>query len=166
MIERLDGLSPINPQISNGGVYDSPATSSEQINLFSQTADPKTEERAVSDVFDSSFVSPKAVRQREKEQSEKADTPVQEAENLQLDKIIERLNEKMSLANRQLQFRLDERIGRNYISIIDKQTRETIKEFPPEEIRNFMAQVIEFEKQMMSGGQEETAGELMINIEV
>jgi uncharacterized FlaG/YvyC family protein len=58
----------------------------------------------------------------------------------------------MNLSNRSLRFKLDERIGRNYISIIDKETEEIIKEYPPEEIRNFMAQVMKFEERMLASG--------------
>ncbi len=164
MIERLDGLNPISPQISNGGVFDSPAASSEQINLFQQSNG--AEERVVTDVFDSSLKIEKSVSEQVKEEV-KTD---EKNGDLPLDKIIERLNYKMNLSNRSLRFKLDERIGRNYISIIDKETEEIIKEYPPEEIRNFMAQVMKFEERMLASGDGQPVfgpkGELMVDVEV
>lgn len=164
MIERLDGLNPISPQISNGGVFDSPAASSEQINLFPQGSDKDGQQ--VSDVFHSSLELEQAVQ----EQVTKEGGVDEKSGDLPLDRIIERLNHKMNLSNRSLRFKLDERIGRNYISIIDKETDEILKEYPPEEIRNFMAQVMKFEERMLANGDERQAmekmGDLMVDVEV
>lgn len=161
MIERLEGLIPVNPQISNGGGYSSPAASSEQIFVFSPQSETGNEQPE--DVFVSS-----GSRGKQEDLSAQIKKEAQEKnlEDLPLEKTIQRLNEKMNLLNRQLQFRLDERIGRNYISIIDKKTKETIKEFPPEEIRNFIAQMMEFENRLKEEPNSDLVGELMVNIEV
>jgi flagellar protein FlaG len=168
MIQRVDGLTPVSPQISDGGGYTPPAASSEQtFELTSQQIGDSASRQELADVFESSGkqrgADDVAVRIKGTEAREEPD---QDLKDMPLEKTIERLNEKLNLLNRQLSFRLDERIGRNYISIIDKQTKETIKEFPPEEIRDFIAQMIELEDRMKEDGSSENNGELFVNLEV
>jgi len=162
MIERLDGLNPNSPYISMGGGNTSPSAPSEQEVLFQKTSGRSIDGQTTSDRFQLSTEN--EIRQMEKAVEEQKEKSIQE--DLPLEKTIGRLNDRMNLLNRQLMFRLDERIGRNYVSIIDKETKETIKEFPPEEIRNFIAQMMEFEKRMQAGGESDQMGELVVNIEV
>jgi flagellar protein FlaG len=89
---------------------------------------------------------------------------IMEANRQQLDDMIDRLNRKLNTMNREIQFRLDEKIGRNYISVIDRKTKEIIKEFPPEEIRNFIARSIEFSTR--AGLDDSALKELLISLEV
>lgn len=167
MIERVNGSTPINPQISNGGGYPPPAASSEQTFDLPQDIRQATAEQDVVDIFVTSRnqgrYPDESVQIRDAERREEPDNS---QKDLPLEKTIERLNEKLDLLNRQLSFRLDERIGRNYISIINKKTKETIKEFPPEEIRDFIAQMIELEGRMKEDGDSENKGELFVNLEV
>lgn len=48
---------------------------------------------------------------------------------------VERLNENVQQERRDLQFSVDEKSGRTIIKIVDSQTKEVIREIPPEEVR-------------------------------
>ncbi len=76
-------------------------------------------------------------------------------------RFVEELNAKLHSLDRETRFQLDEKIDRSYVSVVNKDTKEVIREFPPEEIRVFMAKMKEFN---------ETAGasveNLLIDMEV
>jgi flagellar protein FlaG len=61
-----------------------------------------------------------------------------------IEKFIEELNTKLHSLDRETRFQLDEKIDMTYVSVVNKDTKEVIKEFPPEEIRTFMAKMKEF----------------------
>jgi flagellar protein FlaG len=100
------------------------------------------------------------------EQSIKAEVE-QTARNSDLEKqmqeTIQALNEKLGRLDREVLFKVDKRNDRNYISVIDKNSKEIIREFPPEEIRNFIARFDDFNKQLDMSADVKS---LIINLEV
>lgn len=66
----------------------------------------------------------------------------------ELKETIERLNEKLNRLDREIQLKVDNRIGKNYVSVIDKESQEVIREFPPKEIRSFIARFMEFNEKL------------------
>jgi len=87
----------------------------------------------------------------------------EEAEEKQLKDVIQSLNDKLEQRSREIQFKLDKKIDRHYISVIDKQSKEVIREFPPEEIRTFIARFDEFNEKMSTS---DDVKSLIINLEV
>lgn len=86
-------------------------------------------------------------------------------ENLadELNETIERLNDKLSRLDREILLKVDERIGKNYVSVVDKESKEVIREFPPKEIRSFIARFMEFNENLAS---DTDLRSLIINLEV
>jgi len=81
----------------------------------------------------------------------------------ELQKRLDSLNEKLSKLDRQILFKMDKRIGKNYISVVDKTSQEVIREFPPKEIRTFIARFDEFNSQLDSSSDVKS---LIVNLEV
>lgn len=76
---------------------------------------------------------------------------------------IDRMNKKLNNLDREIMLKVDQRIGKNYVSVIDKGSKEIIREFPPEEIRTFIARFMEFNEKLAS---ETDLRSLIINLEV
>lgn len=95
----------------------------------------------------------------ESDQPKQTDSEVQK----ELNDTINRLNDKLNRLDREIQLKIDERIGKNYVSVIDKSSKEIIREFPPEEIRSFIARFMEFNDKLAS---ETDLRSLIINLEV
>ena len=76
---------------------------------------------------------------------------------------IERLNDKLSRLDREVLLKVDQRIGKNYVSVVDKQSQEVIREFPPKEIRSFIARFMEFNENLAANTDIRS---LIINLEV
>ena len=55
----------------------------------------------------------------------------------------EELNQVVDLFNYQLRFEIDDRLGKVIVKIIDKETGETIRQIPPEDMLNIMARIDE-----------------------
>jgi flagellar protein FlaG len=81
----------------------------------------------------------------------------------QLKETINALNDKLSRLDREVLFKVDKRINRNYISVVDKKSKETIREFPPEEIRTFIARFDEINEKLSMSTDVKS---LIINLEV
>jgi len=81
----------------------------------------------------------------------------------ELQKTVEALNDKLNKLDREILFKVDKRINRNYISVIDKQSKEVIREFPPKDIRTFIARFDEFNTKLDSSSDVKS---LIINLEV
>lgn len=81
----------------------------------------------------------------------------------ELKETIERLNDKLSRLDREILLKVDKRIGKNYVSVIDKESKEIIREFPPKEIRSFIARFMEFNENLASTTDLRS---LIINLEV
>lgn len=86
-----------------------------------------------------------------------------EMEEKELKDTIKRLNDRLAGLDREVQLKMDERIGRYYVSVIDKESKEIIREFPPEEIRTFIARFMEYNEKM--SGMTDLRS-LIVNLEV
>jgi len=82
--------------------------------------------------------------------------------NEELKEMIDRINEKLNGLNREVQFKMDDKVDVRYISVVDTKTEEVIREFPPEEIRSLMGRLREF-SDSMNGGEETN---LLVNMKV
>ncbi|MCP5102658.1 MAG: flagellar protein FlaG [bacterium] len=76
---------------------------------------------------------------------------------------IERLNEKLNRLDREIMLKVDKRIGKNYVSVVDKESQDVIREFPPKEIRSFIARFMEFNEKLAANTDIRS---LIINLEV
>lgn len=81
----------------------------------------------------------------------------------QLKEAIDALNQKLGRLDREVLFKIDKRINKSYISVIDKETKEIIREFPPEEIRTFIARFDEFNEKLRMSADVKS---LLVNLEV
>ena len=81
----------------------------------------------------------------------------------ELTRTVDALNEKLSRLDREILFKVDKRIDRNYISVIDKESKEVLREFPPQDVRNFIARFEEFNAQLDSSADVKS---LIVNLEV
>lgn len=73
----------------------------------------------------------------------------EESLDAKLRETVDALNEKLAQLDRQVLFKVDKKINKNYISVIDKQSQEVIREFPPKEIRTFIARFDEINEKLM-----------------
>jgi len=55
-----------------------------------------------------------------------------------LSRLVRELNKELSSQNRVAQIKMDESINRRYISVIEKESKKVVQEFPPEEIRGYI----------------------------
>jgi flagellar protein FlaG len=81
----------------------------------------------------------------------------------ELTKVVEELNKKLNRLDREVLFKVDKKINKNYISVIDKGSKEVIREFPPEEIRTFIARFDEINQKLNVSSDVKS---LIINLEV
>ncbi|NLM74436.1 MAG: flagellar protein FlaG [Clostridiaceae bacterium] len=61
-----------------------------------------------------------------------------------LEKAIERANKAMEVQNRQLQFEIHEKTKEIMVKIIDSETKEVVREIPPEKLLDMFASMLEF----------------------
>lgn len=81
----------------------------------------------------------------------------------QLKEAIDALNKKLGRLDREVLFKIDRRINKSYISVIDKESKEIIREFPPEEIRTFIARFDEINEKLNLSVDVKS---LLVNLEV
>jgi flagellar protein FlaG len=81
----------------------------------------------------------------------------------ELKEAIDALNKKLGRLDREVLFKIDKRINKSYISVIDKETKEIIREFPPEEIRTFIARFDEINEKLNLSVDVKS---LLVNLEV
>jgi flagellar protein FlaG len=81
----------------------------------------------------------------------------------ELKESIDKLNEILEKMDREILFKLDKKIDKHYISVIDKTSQEVIREFPPKEIRTFIARFDEFNEKLNTSSDIKS---LIINLEV
>lgn len=86
-----------------------------------------------------------------------------EMEEKELKDTIKRLNDRLSGLDREVLLKMDERIGKYYVSVIDKESKNIIREFPPEEIRTFIARFMEYNDKMSTTTDLRS---LIVNLEV
>lgn len=78
------------------------------------------------------------------QQQEKAETEMQTPETPEhLKKMIAEMNRKISNSNEEAVFGVHEKTNRIMIKILDKDTKEVIKEFPPEKTLDMIASIWE-----------------------
>jgi len=97
--------------------------------------------------------------QAEKAQQEKPDEGLED----ELKQVVDELNNKLTRLNREVLFKVDKKINKNYISVIDKGSKEIIREFPPEEIRTFIARFDEINQKLNVSSDVKS---LIVNMEV
>lgn len=73
------------------------------------------------------------------------------------------LNEKLTRMDHDVMFKVDKRINKNYISVVEKNSKKVIREFPPEEIRSFIARFDEINQKLSRSGDVKS---MIINLEV
>lgn len=134
-INQGEGVSPSRPP------------SSSEVNAATKTGDPgqtsKTGETPAVELSREIKGNLEQVEVRQKE----AEKELVEQE---LKDTIQRLNDKLARLDREILLKVDQRIGKNYVSVIDKESKEVIREFPPEAIRTFIARFMEFNEKMAS----------------
>jgi uncharacterized FlaG/YvyC family protein len=144
-VARTEKLNQIN--VKEEGVYPSSPPSSPDVNqLLSGTQEDNYSSTA---------------EQLKETTQEKVTSKKDRSKAPKLDEQISQLNSKLYRLNRELLFKVDKKINRNYISVVDKKTKEVIKEFPPKEIRNLMATLIEMEETMNPS---ESLNNILLNI--
>ena len=153
MIEKLTGNESLHVNKGEEGSSSRPPSSQEIKN--GQTAGQSAVE------VDLRSEIAKDINRNEERASgnEKPDESMEE----DLKKSIEALNEKLTHLDREVLFKVDKRINKNYISVIDKQSKEVIREFPPKDIRTFIARFDEFHSQLDSSADVKS---MIINLEV
>lgn len=96
------------------------------------------------------------------EQAAKQEKPDKGLEE-ELKQVVEELNDKLNRLDREVLFKVDKKINKNYISVIDKASKEIIREFPPKDIRTFIARFDEFNQKLNVSSDVKS---LIINMEV
>jgi flagellar protein FlaG len=156
----IDSVSITNDNLGvnkgEGNVPSPPPSPSEVKNSESGQTQESVEVKLGTQVSDTSNESDEGVLKSSEEMSEK------ELDE-KLSETIDTLNEKLARLNQEVLFKVDKKINKNYISVIDKETKEIIREFPPEEIRTFIARFDEINEQLMVS---KDVKSLIINLEV
>lgn len=151
----IDGVSVNNDNLvinAGGGKAPSPPPSSPEISSSASGQAAAEVDLRAQVARDSNKKSERV----DKSQSEKS--PEEE-----LKESIEKLNESLENSGREILFKLDTKIDKHYISVIDKTSQEVIREFPPKEIRTFIARFDEFNEKLNSSSDIKS---LIINLEV
>jgi flagellar protein FlaG len=165
MIENVSGGNE-NLVVNRGeGSVPSPPPSSEKVRTQTSQSDQAQPAAEVELKFTPQKDSSETVdRETEKIAKTPFDRTAKEEDlEEQLKESVEALNEKLSRLDREILFKVDKKINRNYISVIDKASREIIREFPPEEIRAFIARFDEINEKLMVSTDIKS---LIINLEV
>ena len=89
--------------------------------------------------------------------------PEAEIDPKELNEAIDRLNDKLYMSNREIVFKTEQKINKHYISVIDKESQEVIKEWPPKEVRKFLVGLKELEEQL---GTNKDIKNVILNMEV
>ncbi len=89
--------------------------------------------------------------------------PEVEIDPKELNEAIDRLNDKLYMSNREIVFKTEQKINKHYISVIDKESQEVIKEWPPKEVRKFLVGLKELEEQL---GTNKDIKNVILNMEV
>lgn len=109
------------------------------------------------------FSSPAAQKNKKSERVEKSQSHQSMEEELR--ESIKNLNDKLGSMEREILFKMDKKIDKHYISVVDKTSKEVIREFPPEEIRTFIARFDEFNERLHTSTDAELKS-LIVNLEV
>lgn len=142
------------------GVSPSRPPSSSEVNAVTKTGDPgQTNKTGETPAVEFSREIKGNLEKVEVKQKEVEKELVEQ----ELKDTIRRLNEKLARLDREILLKVDQRIDKNYVSVIDKESKEVIREFPPEAIRTFIARFMEFNEKLASTTDLRS---LIINLEV
>ena len=87
---------------------------------------------------------PIQVKQQEQPQAQQyEDNSIKQSNVPELKKKIEGVNQFLKSTNTNLKFNLHEELNEYYITIIDQETKEIIKEVPPKKLLDFYASMVE-----------------------
>lgn len=155
MINKGEGVTPSQPP--------SPSTTS----TTQKTGSGPAVEVAITEQLAQSLTQSDRVSTEKQQPQKVSKTPEKGSEDPEMEKklkeTIESLNEKLTRMDREVLFKVDKRIDKNYISVIDKKSKEIIREFPPEEIRAFIARFDEINQKLMVSSDVKS---MIINLEV
>jgi len=152
MIESISGNEPLTVNKGEEGISSRPPSSPEISSTTASQTAVETDLRAeiANDINKSEERT--AGTQKSDESLEK-----------DLQRTVEALNDKLSRLDREVLFKVDKRINRNYVSVIDKESKEVIREFPPKDIRTYIARFDEFNSKLDSSSDVKS---LIVNLEV
>lgn len=147
------------------GIMPSPATSP-----TTSPAPTISSENSTSNAADSVDISPEVQKisnssetQKPKEVSKSSQKENESETEKKLKESVAALNEKLNRMDLDVLFKVDKRINKNYISVVEKNTKKVIREFPPEEIRSFIARFDEINERLSSS---RDAKSMLVNLVV
>jgi len=160
MINKGEGLTPSQPPSPSISTATSTATTQ-------KTGSGPAVEVAITEQLAKSLVQSDQVSTEKQQTQNLSNTQGKESNDREMEKklkeTIESLNEKLARLDREVLFKVDKRIDKNYISVIDKKSKEIIREFPPEEIRAFIARFDEINQKLMVSSDVKS---MIVNLEV
>ncbi len=85
----------------------------------------------------------------------------------EIEKTIEKINEKFSYLNIELRFKRDDELKRTLVQLLDKKTKKVVRQIPPEDLVKMIKRLKEIEEKMNSkvSEREELKG-LILNLRV
>lgn len=159
IVNKGEGYTPSPPPSPSTTQKDSSSGPAVQLDLTEEVAAAIETDQSASTTSAASTA--EAVKTRETVSNTKKDDKDLEKK---LNETIDILNEKLNRMDREVQFKVDKKINRNYVSVIDKKSKEVIREFPPEEIRAFIAKFDEINAKLMNNSTDVKS--LLVNLEV
>lgn len=89
---------------------------------------------------------PKEPTQRTVQPVERVESKISEVEirKSDVEKVVQSINHFLEPSNSSLQFKLHEELGEYYVTIVDQQTNEVIREVPPKKILDIHAAMKEY----------------------
>ncbi len=170
MIENVAYDRTLNLQLNAGeGVQPSPPlfSAKNSSDVQTQSRDSRQSVEIAKNENDEAVRYEKSVAVMESNRSspknDSEDTGLDQEKIRDMEESLQKINEKLAGMNREIQYKVDENTNRFYFSIVDKKTKEVIKEVPPPEVRKFAASLKDFLEKLDSG---EKLGHLFINMKV
>jgi len=155
MIDSVSGNID-NLVINKGGGTPPPPPSSPEINSTESG-------QAAAEVQ----ISSRAAQENNKsERVEQSQSKREQSLEDELRESIKKINDTLGSMDREILFKMDKKIDKHYISVIDKTSKEVIREFPPEEIRTFIARFDEFNERLHTSTSDAELKSLIVNLEV
>lgn len=123
----------------NFSVKNTSASQSEAFSLNNNTYNKLPSQNKAEQVIDNQSVNDTAVVNSANDVNNAENTLSPE----NLDKVAQQLQSFMSEMNRGLEFSVDEDSGRDVIKVIDKESGETVKQFPSEQVLDIVSKLAE-----------------------
>jgi len=169
----IDNVTATNDMIVNKGEGYTPSPPPSPSTTQKSSSGPAVEVELTKEIAEtlanSANTSEKSVSTQETKDTLKKTETTNPGQNTDIDtekrlkETIDSLNDKLTRMDREVLFKLDKRINKNYISVIDKKSKEIIREFPPEEIRTFIAKFDEINAKLSNSTDVKS---LLVNLEV